>query len=1157
MIKLTDLNIKPSNAPLNEMTIQKMDNKDIAIIGMEGYFPGADSLDEFWANLREGKDLIGELPEYRKKDVDDYLKYKNIENPQYVKAGFLNQIDKFDYPFFGLSPAEAKAMDPNQRLFLEVAWRAIEDAGYGGRKLRGSETGVYLGFSGNAGGLYQDFVQDIAPELENVAGSLNAIIASRISYVLDLKGPSMVIDTSCSSSLVAIHTAVRAIRNGDCTAAICGGVNLSILPTESQSQIGIESSTSRIRAFAEGADGTVSGEGVAALILKPLLAAKNDGDHIYAIIKGSAINQDGRSAGITTPNVTAQEEVLIKAWKDARIDPSTLSYIETHGTGTKIGDPIEVEALTKAMRRFTDQKQFCAIGSLKSNIGHLDGTAGIAGVIKSVLSLKRRAIPSSLHFDSPNELIDFINSPFYVNRDFSLWEAGSGIRRCGISAFGMSGTNCHLVLEEYVENEQKSAIIEKTSQTSFEFLTISAHNYSTLVELMNAYALFLSLNPDVDLKALCYTINTGRGQYAERVLIMFHNYEDLVQRLESIRLNPQNNKIEHVYYTNPAAEAPLLFHPLALSDSVSTLLHSYLQGDQVQLESLYEKPVPKISLPVYPFERIRCWLDVTNQSPLNNSSNAGDADTIQQKVIQIWKEVLGYSEINVDANFYDLGGDSIFALKIINKLRDQLHIDLEISQLLVSPTLYEFASYIESQWDKKQMVSLDHIHRTHKKEEFIPLTYAQRGIYYALQRTKINTSYNMPGSLDIYGTLDVERVERSLQELVLRHSQLHASFHYINDMAMQRIEKHDLVIEYLHLEPQSTMESLYRNFVRPFDITSDFLFRVAIVKCAETHHCLFFDVHHLVSDGVSMNILMEDFVDLYHGHPIESSRYTYEDYINWQKGEEGKQTLRKQQQFWRGQFKDGVPLLDMPTDFSRPNVRKGTGQDLRMDIPTSLIRKIKDIAHEEQTTSYTVLLSIYVLLLHKYAGQEDLVVGTPTSGRSRSEWDRIVGMFVNTLALRMKINKENTFRVFLQSIRKTVHDALNNQSYPFELLVEELDYSTPLNRNPLFDTMFIMQNNKSSIGNIDDLSFISKPFVNDTAKFDFKMEIYEQDEQMTIVFDYSTELYHEATVKAWLDDYIFLIDQTCGNMDQRIVELELTGSEKSKQTMINFNDDLT
>ncbi|NLW46255.1 MAG: polyketide synthase, partial [Firmicutes bacterium] len=335
------VNLRQLAQEVNQMNITDVEVErihDIAIIGISIKLPFAEDPNQFWENLKNGKDCIGELPMERKNRADYYLKYTRKTNAaiKYKKGSYIDGIDEFDYGYFNISPREASLMDPNQRMFLEIALSAVEDAGYGGEKLKGSKTGVYFGFVSDLA--YQRYIADIEPTSlgMSIPGNMASLIPGRVSYTLDLKGPCMLLDTACSSSLVAIHTACHAIQKGDCDLAIVGGSKISLLPVEDDNMLGIESKSYICRAFDEEADGTCMGEGVMALVLKPLSAAIKGRDHIYAIIKGTAVNQDGTSMGITAPNALAQAEVIEAAWQDAGIDPETITYIEAHGTGTKL-----------------------------------------------------------------------------------------------------------------------------------------------------------------------------------------------------------------------------------------------------------------------------------------------------------------------------------------------------------------------------------------------------------------------------------------------------------------------------------------------------------------------------------------------------------------------------------------------------------------------------------------------------------------------------------------------------------------------------------------------------------------------------------------------------------------------------------------------------
>ncbi|PQP85020.1 hypothetical protein C0Q44_11135 [Paenibacillus sp. PCH8] len=632
-IKLDDL-LEPA---AESVDIESVSNKDIAIIGMSGRFPGAEEIEDYWKNLINGIDSIGHFPAERQSFADYYMKTRG-ESVSYTQAGFLNHIDQFDYRFFNMSPREASLMDPNQRLFLETVWHAIEDSGYGGGKLKGSNTGVYVGFRNDEVYDYKRLITDLDPHADAsaVPGNLASILASRISYLLDLKGPSLCLDTACSSSLVAIHLASQAIRNGDCDLAVAGGVKIRLFPLDEGNRLGVEAPDGKVKAFDADSDGTVWGEGAAAIMLKPLNKALRDRDHIYAVIKGSAVNQDGTSVGITAPNTASQAELLVKAWKNAGIDPETLNYIETHGTGTDMGDPIEFEAIRRAFQKFTNKKQFCAIGSVKTNVGHLDCVAGMASLFKVIMGMREGLMPPTLHFQRPNSKINFEDSPVYLNTKTRMWPAGGTPRRCAVSAFGLSGTNSHIVLEEAPPFHK----ITTSTPPDTQILTISAKSASSLRRLLQAYQELLLSDPEISVADLSYSANTGRGHYTHRVAMTYSDRKDLERKLSllldgsdvsGLKLNGVHTGV-HRIITAGAGEfergtgeiteqevkrlaqeaqvwlSELHLHPRdALLEAISGL---YVNGADVSWDELYrEQSVRRITIPAYKFEPHICWLD--------------------------------------------------------------------------------------------------------------------------------------------------------------------------------------------------------------------------------------------------------------------------------------------------------------------------------------------------------------------------------------------------------------------------------------------------------------------------------------------------------------------------------------------------------------------
>ncbi len=630
------------NSEANVNDINNNINKDIAIIGMAISLPEAENIDQFYSNLKDGVCSINEFPEERKEDVIRYFKYKKGKEYEceFEKGGYLGEIDKFDYGFFRMTPKEASLMNPLQRIFLEACWNAIEDAGYSGKRIASSNTGVYLGHIGDLEGYkYKEMIIETESKenLEiSMAGNLSSIIPSRISYILDLKGPSMAVDTACSSSLMALHTAVKALRSNECDMAIAGGIRISLFPVKDGIKIGMESSDGVSRTFDDSSTGTGVGEGVIAMLLKPLGNAIADRDNIHAVIKGSAANQDGRTMGITAPNSKAQTDVILKAWNDASIDPQTISYIEAHGTGTKIGDPIEIDGIENAFRRYTDRRQFCAVSSVKTNIGHLYGASGLAGIVKAIISLKKKQLLPGIHFNTPNHRINFVDSPVYVNDRLTDWKTEGFPRRCGISSFGFSGTNCHVILEE-----APTIVAEENKHSNgLDIFTLSAKSARALSNMLQSYKEFLNTNADMEIKLqdICYTANSGRNSYSCRIAFTVDSLEKFTQKINELCDNDiQNLDIPWAYYYEHkvvsvateakkeneltemevkvlSAEADIKiqkFSEESQNHIAEELCRLYVKGAEIDWKEFYkDSTARKISLPLYPFQKNRCWIEM-------------------------------------------------------------------------------------------------------------------------------------------------------------------------------------------------------------------------------------------------------------------------------------------------------------------------------------------------------------------------------------------------------------------------------------------------------------------------------------------------------------------------------------------------------------------
>ncbi|MFZ5988511.1 MAG: SDR family NAD(P)-dependent oxidoreductase [Bacillota bacterium] len=626
----------------NKVSLQQdaciKEKEDIAIVGIGCRFPQASNAEEFWNLLVGGDDAVTGIPEDRRLNSNESL--SSVEWPQW--GGFIDHVDKFDPLFFGISPREAENMDPQQRILLEVCWEAFEHAGINPGDLKGTCTGVFIGISNSE---YLG-MQKKSPDLLNAyygTGNAFSINANRISYLFDFQGPSIAIDTACSSSLAAVHQACRSILDGECELAAAGGVNLILTPdlNIAFNKAGMLSKDGRCKAFDEAADGYVRGEGCGVVILKPLHKALEDKDTIYAVIKGSAANHNGKSSGLTVPNGIAQQNVIRRALKNARIKPSEVGYIEAHGTGTSLGDPIEFQALKEVFLDGRKGNEKCYVGSVKTNIGHLEAAAGIAGLIKAALMLRHGKIPPHLHFKRLNPLIKLDNTPFNIPVSLTDWSSEGRKRIAGVSSFGFGGSNVHVVLEEY----NSCTTSEKQSPGGQKIVVLSANDKDCLKE----YAKRLrdrvhrlidkechtkgSSVPECSLADIAYTLQVGRAHMQERLAITVTSIEELYDELS--RYCSGENNVCSLLTGSCAGNNLGADHFLAHEEGneylklliknrnyriISKLWVSGLDIDWALLHTNGDRR--KVALPTYPFRKERFWpqADLTEMKPVHEES---------------------------------------------------------------------------------------------------------------------------------------------------------------------------------------------------------------------------------------------------------------------------------------------------------------------------------------------------------------------------------------------------------------------------------------------------------------------------------------------------------------------------------------------------------
>ena len=587
--------------------------KDIAVIGMSARMPQAENIEEMWERLKNGDNCVSEIPSYR-------WNYKDFETDpdMYCKwGGFVKDVDKFDPLFFNLSPADAEVIDPQQRIFVMEVWKALENAGYSNVKLDHKNCGIYAGVMTHS-------------EYSDSMFNAHSMLAARAAYFLNLKGPALSIDTACSSSLVATHLACRSLIDGDADMMVVGGVTLYLSPRtyKGMGAAGMLSKEGRCKTFDDSADGFVPGEGVSVVVLKLLENAVRDGDHIYGVIKGSGINQDGKTNGITAPSALSQMDLECHVYEKFGIDPEKISYVECHGTGTKLGDPIEIEALRDAFRKYTKKKQYCRIGSMKSNFGHTSAASGVGSLIKVLLSMQNEIIPPTIHFEKENEHIDFKNSPFIVNVEAVPWKS-EGKKCAAVSAFGYSGTNAHLVVEEYKEEKKEVS----SREDRMYLFPISARNEKTAEKRVKELRDWLEQHgTKTAVKDISYTLTEGRSHFDYRICFAARNVEELKKEMDC-RLNRQKSKfvlesagIDRGYsYMVKQLQKFIVsniknmpYDSKEYSDAVLAFADMYVRGNEVEWAVLYGARFGKIiSIPAYPFDLKSYWVEAKHVASIS------------------------------------------------------------------------------------------------------------------------------------------------------------------------------------------------------------------------------------------------------------------------------------------------------------------------------------------------------------------------------------------------------------------------------------------------------------------------------------------------------------------------------------------------------------
>lgn len=1110
--------------------------EDIAIIGMSIKVAQAENLEEFWDLLKEGKETISSFPQQRSKDV--HILENN--NMKFEVGSYLEDIASFDPYFFNITPREAELMSPIQRLTLEKCLEALDDAGISKKTLNDSKTGIYLGHIGDLEGYkYKNWVNKFYNnDPMAIPGNLNSIIPSRISYVLNLKGPAVLIDTACSSSLVAISEACKSITNKECDMAIAGGIRISFCPETSSEKLGIESSNRQTRPFDSEADGTVLGEGVGIVVLKRLADAIKDEDHIYSVIKGVNVNQDGSSAGITAPNGKAQVDLLTELWKKYDINPQDIDYIEAHGTGTKLGDPIEIKALTQAVSKFTRRKQFCGIGSVKSNIGHLFEAAGVISVIKTALMIEKQHLVPSINFSRPNRNISFVNSPFYLVNEFQKWDVEKNkLRTAGVSSFGFSGTNCHIILQEFYPPENFS----DTSNTHQSELCFCFSNPTKkgLIASLEAMHQFLLLNKKINLEKLLLNLLYRKSHYKNRLVIISENkVEKLIEKINFTinNLITKNNdtfvKDEKIFFSSEVGNK-------ALEEKVLTDLENLATNFCKGIE--FEKRVPKlVPMPSIKFSKSKFWINAENRKNMSLIVDEKDSRKTLEIIIQ---NTFGYTDVNYHESFLDLGIDSIGMMKIINEVSEYFSKQLTIRDLYKYNTINDLSEFLNSS-NESSKLNKESISKI-KKNDLNEYTTSpqQKRMYIHQIRYPESTSNNVTALLEMKGNIQRENLEESIRKVLQNHEIFQTVFMNHNEIKQKILPKESVnfSLETIYLNDPKTEVT---NLIEPFKLSDLPLFRIYhLVSLLDASEYLFIDFHHIICDVTSMDIFVRELITAYEGGEADHFDTEYKDYAQWLDDHLlNTISYKNQENYWKKEF------IDYTSYNNRERISE-RAQQREVIFEAEKYQKIKTFCQKNRITEHVFLNTMFALTLYYLEEQNDQIIGNPVSGRVSTSVDHVIGIFTNTIATRTRITKEDSIIHLLKHTQSKMLDYLDNQDYQINDFVSEVRDKNGNRIN--ISKIFAFQILPKIV--ISDGEFIDIPIKNIESNFELALVASLIGEQLAFRIKYLISIYDESDITLLFETFNSFIDESIKNPELKIYQLKEKFQKQETKEIAQFD----
>lgn len=1134
------------------------DDRAVAIIGIAGRFPQSDDPAVFWRNLCDGVEAIETVTAEELREAG--VSAATAARRDYVaKGGFVPCVELFDAAFFDIPPWEAETMDPQHRLFLQSAWSALEDAGYAPGDEHG-RTGVFssLGMSEYLFDklLHHPDKEMLFTERGALTGNTNDYLPARTSYKLNLTGPSFNVQASCAGSLAAVHIARNHILQGECDMALAGGVCLHVPHRTGYTyyENSVYSPDGRTRSFDAAGLGTVNTNGVGIVVLKRLSRALADGDSIYAVIRGAAMNNDGADkVGAAAPSLVGLTNAAAGALRDAGVAPEAVGYVEAHAGGTQLGDAIEVTALARAYAGGEPGR--CRLGSLKPNFGLMSAASGVASLIKVALSLHHETVPATINFETLNPKIDGATLPFRINTQTEAWPRDPyEPRYAGVNSFGRAGTNVHLVLSE--------APLQPPSPpcTHPQCLLLSARSPQSLYAATAMLCHFLMNHPDANLADVAWTLQVGRRHFEHRRALIVRNHDHAVATLME--------------------SAPLMLH--VDTPALNAAAKAWLAGESPDWAALHDTPRRRLHLPVYPFQGKTFWMPSCRAEnglaeilPFPNKNYARPTylgtwqppqGPLETSIAAIWQQRLGIDRVGRDDNFFELGGHSIFATKVINDLREQHGAELKLAAIFAYPTPAQLAAHLETTQTTAAVFPFAPDEEDLDDDGFAPLSFAQERLLFLDQLLEQHVAYSLPFAVRLNGPLNRAALVRALSELADRHDSLRTVFRIDNGKPVAHVQaKGAFQPEFATLsesasDGQNAIDAVLQpHALRPFQLDQELPFRALILRINAEQHVLQVVLHHIVADGWSLGNLTRELGTLYDAYAHGTAAalpilpISYAAYAAGERrllaGEQGREGLR----YWVERLA-GVPTrLALPTDRPHSGKRSYNGGNYYYDLAGDLAESLEQLALRHQTGLFTCLHAAFSVLLHRLSGETDIVVGTPVGNRRFPQTEAMIGLFVNTLALRTQIDAKQPFSQLLDRVRGENLRDFDHGDIPFERVVAATRPQRELNHSPLFQVVLALQNDPRQPLHMQGLQVEPHVTGTDSALFEITWFFTRERDRLVCSLEYDSDLYDQNTMQRWAGHFETLLRAICAAPDTPCYLLPLVDRAEQQRLLNHWN----